>query len=125
MYNNRTAVAKNDEAMSGLPTPSGYKILIAIPKLEAKTRGGIIRPDAFKKAEEVASIIGYVVDLGPEAYANKDRFPSGPWCKEKDFVIFRSYSGTRFTYMDEEYRFINDDTVEGVIADPRQFGRAS
>jgi chaperonin GroES len=107
-----------------LPEPVGYKILIAIPEVDQKTEGGVIRPDSIKETEEVASIIGYVIKVGESAYSDKDRFPAGPWCKEGDFVIFRSYSGTRFKVMGKEFRIINDDTVEAVVEDPRGYSRA-
>jgi chaperonin GroES len=107
-----------------LPEPSGYKILIAIPKVEEKTAGGVLLPDLLKDREGTASILGFVVKVGPDAYKDELKFPSGPWCKEGDFVIFRSYSGTRVQVGDQEFRFINDDTVEGVVDDPRGFKRA-
>jgi|TARA_B110000908_G_C10259799_1_gene458340 co-chaperonin GroES (HSP10) len=107
-----------------LPEPVGYKILIAIPEVDQKTEGGVIRPDSIKETEEVASIIGYVIKVGESAYSDKNRFPAGPWCKEGDFVIFRSYSGTRFKVMGKEFRIINDDTVEAVVEDPRGYSRA-
>ncbi|MCG3774462.1 MAG: 10 kDa chaperonin [Nitrospira sp.] len=125
MYAKKTAAAVSEVFQKNLPAPSGYRILIEMPMLEEKTAGGIIRPDAFKRQEEVASIIGHVVKMGPTAYADKDRFPSGPWCQEGDFVVFRSYSGTRIMYSGKEYRIINDDTVEGTIKDPSLCGRAS
>jgi co-chaperonin GroES (HSP10) len=107
-----------------LPVPVGYKILITIPEIDEKTEGGLIRPGSMVDAEEVASIIGFVMQVGESAYSDKDRFPGGPWCKEGDFVIFRSYSGTRFKVMGKEFRIINDDTVEAVVEDPRGYSRA-
>ena len=109
--------------MAKLPTPVGYKILIAIPEVSEKTEGGVIVPDSLKTAEETASIIGFVLKVGAGAYADQARFPDGPWCKEGDFVIFRSYSGTRFKVKGQEFRIINDDTVEGVVDDPRGYAR--
>jgi chaperonin GroES len=108
----------------GLPTPKGYRILISLPEIQEKTAGGIIRPDDLRKKEETASMLGQVLDMGPDCYADRDRFPSGSYCKPGDYVIFRSYSGTRFKVNGREYRLINDDTVEGVVADPSIFERA-
>src|SRR6056297_3498856 len=87
-----------------LPQPAGYRLLIALPDVSEKTDGGVYMPDSLKSAEEVASILGFVLKAGPQAYSDPDRFPSGPWCKEGDFVIFRAYSGTRFKIMDKEFR---------------------
>ena len=107
-----------------LPQPSGYRILIAIPKKEETFKDSkIIIAESERRKEEIASIVGMVIKLGPQAYADPDKFPDGPWCKEGDFIIMRSYSGTRFKVTtpdgDQEFRLINDDTVEAVIADPR------
>ena len=115
---------EDSELQAKLPEPKGFKVLIAVPELDGKTEGGVIMPDALKSMEETASIIGFVIKTGPEAYTDKERFPSGPYCEEGDFVIFRSYSGTRFKVMGKEFRIINDDTVEAVVEDPRGDSRA-
>ena len=114
----------DEETTRKLPEPKGYKLLIAIPKLEEKTQGGVIIPDKLKGLEQTASIIGLVIALGEAAYKDTEKFPDGPYCKEGDFVIFRSYSGTRFKLRGEEFRLINDDTVEAVVDDPREYTRA-
>ena len=114
----------DEETTRKLPEPKGYKLLIAIPKLEEKTQGGVIIPDKLKGLEQTASIIGLVIALGEDAYKDAEKFPDGPYCKEGDFVIFRSYSGTRFKLRGEEFRLINDDTVEAVVDDPREYTRA-
>jgi len=113
-----------DEATATqLPEPMGYKILIAMTGVSEKTEGGVIRPDQLRSAEETASIVGFVVKIGPDAYNDKNKFPNGPFCKKGDFVIFRSYSGTRFKIHGKEFRLINDDTVEAVVDDPRGYER--
>ena len=114
----------DEDTTRKLPEPQGYKLLIAIPKLEEKTSGGVIIPDKLKGMEQTASIIGLVIAMGKAAYKDSDKFPDGPYCKEGDFVIFRSYSGTRFKLRGEEFRLINDDTVEAVVDDPREYARA-
>lgn len=116
--------AVDDKIAHKLPEPKGYRLLIAIPEVDEKTEGGVYMPDKLKSAEETASIIGFVLKVGSEAYADEGRFPTGPWCKEGDFVIFRSYSGTRFKISGKEFRIINDDTVEAVVDDPRGYTRA-
>lgn len=114
----------DERVASKLPQPQGYKILIGVPELSEKTEGGVFMPDALKSAEETASIIGFVMKLGSDAYNDESKFPNGPYCKEGDFVIFRSYSGTRFKIHGKEFRLINDDTVEAVVDDPRGYSRA-
>lgn len=120
-----TANKVEDEALKAkLPEPVGYKLLIAVPEMSEKTDGGVYMPDNLKSAEETASIVGYVIKVGSAAYSDPERFPDGAWCKEGDFIIFRSYSGTRFKVMGKEFRIINDDTVEAVVEDPRGYSRA-
>jgi|TARA_R110000824_G_scaffold205460_2_gene390352 co-chaperonin GroES (HSP10) len=102
-----------------LPEPKGYKILIALPAPKEKTDGGIIKSEQSLRDEEVGSIVGYVLSVGPDAYSDPKRFPSGPFCKEGDWVVMRSYSGTRFLAHGREFRLINDDSVEAVVEDPR------
>ena len=113
----------DEDTTRKLPEPQGYKLLIAIPKLEEKTSGGVIIPDKLKGMEQTASIIGLAIAMGKAAYKDADKFPDGPYCKKGDFVIFRSYSGTRFKLRGEEFRLINDDTVEAVVDDPREYTR--
>ena len=102
-----------------LPKPSGYKILIALPEPEEKTEGGILKANQTMDLEEIGSICGFVLAIGPDAYKDKKRFPNGAYCKEGDFILMRSYSGTRFKIHGKEFRLINDDSVEAVIDDPR------
>ena len=119
-----TTAKVDEELRAKLPEPVGYKILIAVPELNKTTEGGVHLPDERRSAEETASIIGYVITVGSDAYADKAKFPGGPWCKTGDFVVFRSYSGTRFKVHGREFRIINDDTVEAVVEDPRGYSRA-
>lgn len=121
MTDTETSVAKT---ASQLPEPKGYRILIALPEVEEKTAGGIIRPDDLRQKEGVACIVGFVLKMGPDCYADESRFPNGPYCKTGDWVIFRAYSGTRIKIYGKEFRIINDDTVEAVVDDPRGYERA-
>ena len=111
------------EKAKQLPEPSGYHILIGIPESEEKTDGGILKARQTIEIEETATIVGFVLKLGPDCYQDKKRFPSGPWCKEGDFIIMRAYSGTRISIHGKEFRLINDDTVEAVVEDPRGIKR--
>jgi len=120
MYSTEIVISDRDS----LPKPMGYKLLVAIPSVETKTKGGIVLPESLRDSEKVASIFGNVIALGSEAYGDADKFPSGPYCKEGDWVIFRSFSGTRLKINGTEFRLINDDTVEAVVDDPRTIQRA-
>ena len=109
----------NSRKAKQLPTPKGYKILIALPEPEAKTEGGILKATETLHNEEIGSIVGMVIELGPDCYKDPQRFPPGPSCKEGDWILMRSYSGTRFKVHGKEFRLINDDSVEAVVEDPR------
>jgi len=103
-----------------LPTPVGYRLLIAMPEVE-DTYGdsGIIKSSREVQLDTVMSTIGLVLDMGGQAYSDKERFPTGPWCKQGDYVMFRMNTGTRFKVGGVEYRLMNDDSIEAVVADPR------
>lgn len=104
--------------------PVGFKLLIALLPPKDKTKGGIIIPDSPKDREHTASIMGNVISMGPLAYKDDVKFPDGAWCKPGDWVMFKSYSGIRFKIAEQEFRLINDDTVEAVVDDPRLIERA-
>lgn len=110
---------KNDKRANRLPKPAGYKMLVALPKIEEKTAGGIIKASSTLEREATAANVGFVLGLGPDAYKDKEKFPNGPWCKDGDWVIMRSYSGTRMTIDGEEFRMLNDDAIEGTVLDPK------
>ena len=115
---------KQEQKPTQLPDVKGYRILCALPQVDDKFESGIIKADKTKHIEEHSTVVLFVMKLGDMAYADKDRFPTGPWCKEGDFVITRAYSGTRIKIHGREFRIINDDTVEAVVDDPRGYERA-
>ena len=117
--------ATNEEKATQLPMPSGYRILCAIPEADKEYESGIAKADVTLRNEEVLTTVLFVVKLGPEAYQDKTRFPSGPRCKIGDFVIVRPNSGTRLKMHGREFRLINDDNVEAVVEDPRGITRAA
>lgn len=110
---------KEAEAATQIPRPSGYKILCMVPKVDDTYESGLVKAGATIHTEQQTTIVLYVVKLGPDAYKNEVKFPTGPWCKEGDFIITRAYAGTRVAIHGTEWRVINDDTVEGVVDDPR------
>ncbi|MEI6481824.1 MAG: hypothetical protein WCO62_00295 [Betaproteobacteria bacterium] len=108
-----------------LPDPSGFKLLCMVPKVEEEFgESGIIKSSEAVKVEEQTTIVLFVAKIGPDAYKDPTRFPSGPWCKVGDFVVVRAYSGTRIKIHGTEWRIINDDSVDGTVEDPRGIGRA-
>lgn len=107
-----------------LPEPSGYRILCAIPEVEEQTSGGIFKSDMTKQFEELTTPVLFVLKIGPDAFKDEKRFPSGPWCKEGDFILTRPHAGSRVKIHGREFRLINDDSVEAVVQDPRGISRA-
>jgi co-chaperonin GroES (HSP10) len=115
--------ASSEEKAKALPEPSGYRILVAIPEVEKEYESGILKADATLHYEEVLSTVFFVVKMGPDCYQDKSRFPNGPWCKVGDFILARPNTGTRLKIHGREFRIINDDSVEGVVQDPRGITR--
>ena len=102
-----------------LPLPVGYRVLIALPQVkETFDETNLLKSSQTRHEEHVMSIIGMVVDMGSQAYADETRFPTGAWCKQGDYVMFRANSGTRFRIGGTEYRLMNDDSIEAVVPDP-------
>lgn len=103
-----------------VPTPTGWRILCIVPDVQ-ETFGNtnILKAEEQRRTEELTSHVLFVLKVGPDAYKDPGKFPSGPWCKEGDFVLTRAYAGTRFKIFGREFRVIADDQVDGVIEDPR------
>lgn len=113
-----------EEFEAQLPKPVGYRLLIALPQVEETFDNGIIKAEKTIYEEKILTVVGLVLDMGEEAYADKARYPNGPWCKVGDYVLFRANTGTRFKVSGIEYRIMNDDSIEAVVADPRGVSRA-
>ena len=115
----------DEELEVQLPQPVGYRVLIALPEIEETYENTkVLKTTTEMRNEHIMSIIGLVIDMGDQAYQDTDRFGDTPWCKVGDYVMFRANSGTRFKVDGKEYRLMNDDSVEAVVADPRGVARA-
>jgi hypothetical protein len=115
--------ATAEEKAKQLPRPSGYHILCAIPEAEDSYDSGLVKADETMRIEEILTTVLFVVKLGPDCYMNKDKFPTGPWCKEGDFILVRPNTGSRLVIHGREFRMIYDDCVDGVVDDPRGIRR--
>ena len=119
-------VLTDKEIDAQLPKPVGYRVLVALPQQKDTYEGSnILKTDTTKRHDHIMSIMGLVMDMGDQAYADKERFPTGAWCKQGDYVMFRANTGTRFTVNGLEYRLMNDDSIEAVIDDPAGIQRAT
>ena len=118
-------VLTDNEIDAKLPKHVGYRVLVAITQQKDTYEGSnILKTDTAKRLDHIMSIMGLVMDMGEQAYADKERFPTGAWCKQGDYVMFRANTGTRFMVNGLEYRLMNDDSIEAVIADPAGIKRA-
>jgi co-chaperonin GroES (HSP10) len=111
-------------AAKQLPDPSGYRILCSIPQIEKQVESGLLKADITMHHEELLTTVLFVLKLGPDCYKDPARFPSGPYCKEGDFILVRPHAGTRVKIHGVEFRIVNDDSVEAVVEDPRGIRRA-
>ena len=107
-----------DSHSEKLPHPTGYRILILPFVTQGVTKGGIHLAKQTLDKERLATVVGYVVDLGPDAYGDLNKFPDGPWCKKGDWVIFGRYAGARFMIDGGDMRLLNDDEILATIDNP-------
>jgi len=107
-----------EDIQNELPQPSGWRLLVLPFTPKEKTKGGIIFSQESLDKSRIATNCGYVIKVGPLAYKDKEKFPEGAWCKEKDWVLFARYAGSRIPIEGGEVRLLNDDEVLGTIKDP-------
>ena len=120
----KTNFTPDEELEAQLPIPVGYHLLVAMPEVEDKYEdSSILKSVDVMNREAVMSIIGLVLGMGDQAYSDKDRFSTGAWCEVGDYVMFRANTGTRFNVRGAEYRLMNDDSIEAVVADHRGIER--
>jgi co-chaperonin GroES (HSP10) len=118
--------APQEQKATQVPKPTGYKLLCVVPDVSDKfENSSIVKAESFMKSEEHATTVMFVLKVGPDAYKDAAKFPSGAWCKEGDFVLVRTYSGTRFKIYGKEFRLLNDDQIDAVVDDPRGISRAA
>ena len=116
--NNDLVGVKKSEKEPKLPKPTGWRLLVLPFKMKEKTKGGVILAEDTLERQQVASQVGLVMAMGPQCYKDKERYPEGPWCKEKDWVMFARYAGSRIKIDGGEMRLLNDDEVLATIESP-------
>tara|TARA_R110002167_G_scaffold8560_3_gene39195 strand:+ start:1582 stop:2040 length:459 start_codon:yes stop_codon:yes gene_type:complete len=104
--------------MDRMPQPTGWRMLILPYRGKGVTSGGIAITKSILDEDQIQTVVGYVLKQGPLAYKDKEKFPEGPWCKEKEWVVFPRYGGSRFRIEGGEVRILNDDEVIATISDP-------
>ena len=106
------------EEKTKLPQPTGWRMLVLPFKMKDKTKGGLVITEDTLERQQVASQCGLVLAMGPQCYSDKERYPEGPWCKVKDWVMFARYAGSRIQIQGGEVRLLNDDEVLAKIENP-------
>ena len=109
---------KKEEKEPKLPQPTGWRMLVLPFKMKEKTKGGLVLAETTLERQQVASQVGLVMAMGPQCYKDKERYPEGPWCKEKDWIMFARYAGSRIKIDGGEMRLLNDDEVLATIDSP-------
>ena len=115
--------ATPEEKAQQIPDPATYHLLCMLPEAKEEYEGGLIKASQTMQFEELLSPVLFVAKMGPDAFKDEKRFPSGPSCKVGDFIIVRPNTGTRMKIHGTEWRLLNDDAVEAVIQDPRGIQR--
>ena len=116
--NELVGVKKSKTEEPKLPQPTGWRLLVLPFKMKEKTKGGVILAEDTLERQQVASQVGLVMAMGPQCYKDKERYPEGPWCKEKDWIMFARYAGSRIKIEGGEMRLLNDDEVLATIDSP-------
>lgn len=100
------------------PKPCGFYVLMRIFIRPGRSPGGILYADMTLDEDKYQSVAGLVIDMGPDAYRDKDRFPNGKWCKIGDWVTVPAYEGFKFSFRGVPLRMHADDQILSVIEDP-------
>jgi co-chaperonin GroES (HSP10) len=112
-----------EDKATQIPEPATYHLLCMLPEAKEEYEGGLLKASQTMQYEELLSSVLFVAKVGPDAFKDEKRFPSGPSCKVGDFIIVRPNTGTRMKIHGTEWRIINDDSVEAVVEDPRGIQR--
>ncbi len=116
--NKLVGVKPTEKEEPKLPKPTGWRLLVLPFKMKETTKGGLVLAETTLERQQVASQVGLVMAMGPQCYKDKERYPEGPWCKEKDWIMFARYAGSRIKIEGGEMRLLNDDEVLATIDSP-------
>ena len=116
--NDLVGVKKSKKEEPKLPKPTGWRMIVLPFKMKEKTKGGLVLAETTLEKQQVASQVGLVLAMGSQCYKDKERYPEGPWCKEKDWIMFARYAGSRIKIDGGEMRLLNDDEVLATIDSP-------
>ena len=112
-----------EEKAKQVPDPVTYHLLCMLPEAKEEYEGGLLKASQTMQYEELLSPVLFVAKIGPDAFKDPTRFPSGASCAVGDFILVRPNTGTRMKIHGTEWRLINDDSVQAVVQDPRGIQR--
>ena len=116
--NTDPAANLDQSVLDRVPKPTGWRIVVMPFRPAAQTKGGLLLAKQAIEKQQIATVCGYVIEVGSLAYSDTEKFPGGPWCKKGDWVVFARYAGARINLDDGEIRILNDDEVLATIKDP-------
>jgi|TARA_R100001129_G_scaffold155296_1_gene118224 chaperonin GroES len=105
-------------ALDKVPKAVGWRITVLPHKGIDKTKGGLLLTDKAIEEQQLTTNVGLILNMGPDAYSDKTKFPNGPWCKKGDWVVFARYAGSRVKIDGGEIRILNDDEILSTVEDP-------
>ncbi len=112
-------VKKEGPALERIPQATGWRMVVLPYKGTEKTKGGLYLTDKAVEEQQLTTNVGLILSMGSDAYADKEKFPNGPWCKKGDWVVFARYAGSRVKIDGGEVRILNDDEILAKLKDPK------
>jgi chaperonin GroES len=106
-------------ALERIPQATGWRMIVLPYRGTEKTKGGLYLTDKAVEEQQLTTNVGMILSMGTDAYADKDKFPNGPWCKKGDWVVFARYAGSRVKIEGGEIRILNDDEILAKLKDPK------
>jgi len=106
-------------ALERVPQAIGWRMVVLPYKGVEKTKGGLLLTDKAIEEQQLTTNVGLILSMGSDAYADKNKFPNGPWCSKGDWIVFARYAGSRVRIEGGEVRILNDDEVLAKLKDPK------
>ena len=108
--------AKDPDVLPELP---GYHVLVRPVSVKSKTKGGIFIPDSTRDDMSYLTTVGRVIAVGDLAYIDKNKFPTGAWCKVGDYVSYGKHLGTKLCYKGVRFILLFDDQITMRVQDAK------
>lgn len=112
-----------------LPKVAGWNLLVLQWRMPKRTSGGIIVAEQARLNDMFQGRIGLVLEVGPLAYSDPEKYPTGPWAVVGDSVMWNLVESTisRFSFGDPTdpvvLATIYDDKISLTGVDPLRAAR--